>query len=109
MRLTIATAGSRGDAQPYLALGRGLARAGYTVTVATHETFRDAVEAQGLRFRAVEGDPRALLRSDAGQRWLASGRNLLAFIRELRRLAEPHVEAMLADYTAAVEDADIVI
>src|SRR4051812_28923071 len=109
MRLTIATAGSRGDAQPYIALGRGLARAGYTVTIATHETFREAVEAHGLRFRAIEGDPRALLRSEAGQRWLASGRNLLAFIRELRRLAEPHIEAMLGDYTAAVDDADVVL
>jgi UDP:flavonoid glycosyltransferase YjiC (YdhE family) len=109
MRLVIATAGSRGDVQPYLALGRGLARAGFAVTLATHEEFRPMVAAQGLRFRAVEGDPRALLRSDAGQRWLASGKNLLAFIRELRRLAEPHVEAMLADYAAAVEEADVVL
>ena len=109
MRLTIATAGSRGDVQPYLALGRGLARAGYAVTVATHAMFRDAVEAQGLGFRAVEGDPRALLTSEAGQRWLASGENLLAFIRELRRLADPHVEQMLADYAAAVEDCDVVL
>src|SRR5690349_4600620 len=109
MRLTIATAGSRGDVQPYLALGRGLALAGYTVTVATHDMFRETVESQGLAFRAVAGDPRAMLMSDAGQRWLASGRNLLAFIRELRRLADPHIEPMLADYTAAVDDADVVL
>lgn len=109
MRLTIATAGSRGDVQPYLALGRGLADAGFAVTVATHEEFRAAVEGEGLRFRAVAGDPRAMLRSEAGQRWLASGKNLLAFVRELRRLAEPHVDAMLADYAAAVEDADVVL
>ena len=109
MRLTIATAGSRGDVQPYLALGRGLARAGYAVTVATHAMFRSVVEAEGLGFRAVEGDPRALLTSEAGQRWLASGENLLAFIRELRRLAEPHVEQMLADYAAAVDDTDVVL
>ena len=109
MRLTIATAGSRGDVQPYIALGRGLARAGYAVTLATHAEFCAAIEANGLRFRAVAGDPRALLQSDAGQRWLASGRNLVAFIRELRRLAEPHIEEMLADYAAAVDEADVVL
>ena len=109
MRLTIATAGSRGDVQPYIALGRGLARAGYAVTLATHAEFRDMIESNGLRFRAVAGDPRALLQSDAGQRWLASGRNLIAFIRELRRLAEPHIEEMLADYAAAVDEADVVL
>lgn len=109
MRLVIATAGSRGDVQPYLALGRGLARAGFAVTLATHREFRAMVEAQGLGFHAVEGDPRALLQSDAGQRWLESGKNLLAFIRELRRLAEPHVDAMLADYAAAVAEADVVL
>src|SRR5215207_5009714 len=109
MRLTIATAGSRGDVQPYLALGRGLARAGYTVTLATHEEFRGAAEAQGLRFRAVAGDPRVMIHSEAGQRWLASGKNLLAFVREMRRLAEPLVDHMLADYAAAVDDADVVL
>jgi UDP:flavonoid glycosyltransferase YjiC (YdhE family) len=109
MRLTIATAGSRGDVQPYLALGRGLARAGYLVTIATHEEFRGAVEAQGLRFRPVAGDPRGMIESEAGQRWLASGRNIFAFVRELRRLAEPLVDRMLADYAAAVEEADVVL
>lgn len=109
MRLTIATAGSRGDVQPYLALGRGLARAGYAVTIATHEEFRDAVAAQGLGFRLVVGDPRGMIASAAGQRWLASGRNLFAFVRELRRLAEPLVDRMLADYAAAVDEADVVL
>lgn len=109
MRLTIATAGSRGDVQPYLALGRGLARAGYAVTLATHEEFRAAAGAAGLGFRPVAGDPRGMIHSEAGQRWLASGRNLLAFVREMRRLAEPYVEPMLADYAAAVADADVVL
>ena len=33
MRVTITTSGSRGDVQPYVALGVGLARAGHEVTL----------------------------------------------------------------------------
>jgi len=36
MNVAILTLGSRGDVQPYVALGRGLAAAGHEVTVATH-------------------------------------------------------------------------
>jgi UDP:flavonoid glycosyltransferase YjiC (YdhE family) len=109
MRLTIATAGSRGDVQPYVALGRGLARAGFRVTVATHEEFRAFVEEAGLGFRPVAGDPRALIHTEVGQRWLESGGNLIAFLREMHRLAEPHLAEMLSDHAAAVDDADVVL
>ena len=36
MNITILTLGSRGDVQPYVALGRGLAGAGHELTIATH-------------------------------------------------------------------------
>lgn len=109
MRLTIVTAGSRGDAQPYVALGCGFRRAGFDVTVATHEEFRGFVEAHGLRFRPIAGDPRELVHSEAGQRWLASGKNVFAFIRELRRLGEPYIDRMLADFAAVADEADVLV
>ena len=73
MRVTIIAAGSRGDVQPYVALGRGLRAAGHDVTVATHETFREFVTAHGLGFATLAGDPRAMVA--AADRWIASGRN----------------------------------
>lgn len=111
MRITIVTAGSRGDVQPYVALGLGLRRAGHDVRVATHETFRDFVAAHGLGFTPIAGDPRAILRGTAADAWLASGRNrsMLAFARELRRVAGPLVERSLADYWRACQGADVVL
>ncbi|MFL5577694.1 MAG: glycosyltransferase [Gemmatimonadaceae bacterium] len=111
MQLTIVTAGSRGDVQPYVALGLGLKRAGHDVRVATHETFRDFVVAHGLGFAPVAGDPRAILSGAAADAWLASGRNrsMLAFARELRRLAGPLVDQSLADYWRACQGADVVL
>src|SRR5215207_2847413 len=111
MLLTLVTAGSRGDLQPYLALGRGLVRAGYEVRVATHATFGAAVTAHGLGFAPIAGDPRAILGSAAADAWLASGRNrnMLAFARELRREWGPLLEQSLHDYWRACQGSDAVI
>jgi UDP:flavonoid glycosyltransferase YjiC (YdhE family) len=111
MQITIVTAGSRGDVQPYVALGLGLRRAGHDVRVATHETFRDFVAAHGLDFAPVAGDPRAILGGAGAEAWLASGRNRskLAFARELRRAAGPLVEQSLADYWRVCQGADVVL
>src|ERR687889_2544607 len=100
MRVTITTGGSRGDVQPYVALGLGLRRAGHEVRLATHETFRDFVTGHGLAFEALAGDPRAILRGAAADAWLASGRNrnMLGFVREFRRIHGPPAEQLLHDY-----------
>jgi UDP:flavonoid glycosyltransferase YjiC (YdhE family) len=48
--MAIIAPGSRGDLQPYLALGQGLKRAGYDVRLVTHENFKAFVTAHGVEF-----------------------------------------------------------
>ncbi len=67
MKISILTLGSRGDVQPYVALGRGLQAAGHDVTVATHACWEAFVAEHGLGFRPVAGDPRGMLEGEAGQ------------------------------------------
>lgn len=50
MHVTIIANGSRGDVQPYVALGSGLRQAGHTVRLVTSEDFRELVEAHHLTF-----------------------------------------------------------
>src|SRR5271154_2667797 len=50
MRVTVLIVGSRGDVQPLLALGLGLARAGHEVRVAAFPGFEQQVNAVGLEF-----------------------------------------------------------
>ena len=50
MRVLIYTFGTEGDIQPYVALARGLARAGHEAVVCTAEGFRPLVEAHGVDF-----------------------------------------------------------
>jgi UDP:flavonoid glycosyltransferase YjiC (YdhE family) len=53
MRITIVTAGTRGDVQPYVALGLGLQAAGHMVSLATHADFEAFVRSHGLDCRPL--------------------------------------------------------
>ena len=53
MKITILTVGSRGDVQPYLALGVGLHNAGYSVKFATHDTFNRLACLSDLRRASI--------------------------------------------------------
>jgi sterol 3beta-glucosyltransferase len=48
--MMILTIGSRGDVQPYVALGQGLQAAGHDVTICTGALFQDLVTAHHLPF-----------------------------------------------------------
>jgi sterol 3beta-glucosyltransferase len=56
------TIGSRGDVQPYIALGRGLQKEGHKVTIVTHEEYKKWVTDFGLEHRTAGGDPGALMK-----------------------------------------------
>lgn len=62
MRTTILAIGSRGDVQPYLALGLGLQRAGHDVCLATHSLFQPMADQYGLTFAPLEPSPREFMK-----------------------------------------------
>jgi len=61
MKIVIQIIGSRGDIQPFIALGKTLKEYGHTVRVATHPTFKQFVMENGLDFFSVGGDPAELM------------------------------------------------
>ncbi|KAI0533803.1 hypothetical protein GGR58DRAFT_485207 [Xylaria digitata] len=62
MNVVIQIVGSRGDVQPFIALGLVLKNTyGHRVRVATHATFQKFVEENGLEFFAIGGDPAELM------------------------------------------------
>lgn len=56
------TIGSRGDVQPYIALGLGLKKEGHRVTIVTHEEYKGWVQGFGIEHRTAGGDPGALMK-----------------------------------------------
>ncbi len=110
MKLTILAYGSRGDVQPYIALGLGLQRAGYTVTLAAPAVFRAFVEGYGLAFAPLAGDPTELMRQAVAKAPPGSG--VLAPLRigwVVLRYALPLARQMLKDVDAACQGADAII
>lgn len=61
LNIVIQVVGSRGDIQPFVALGLALARAGHRIRIATHGTFKEFVETRGLEFFDIGGDPKRLM------------------------------------------------
>lgn len=72
MNILIFTMGSRGDVQPYVALGAALRDLGHGVTVSTGQGFDDMIEAAGLSAAPLSVDIRALIESPDAQAALHS-------------------------------------
>jgi hypothetical protein len=61
MNILMLVVGSRGDVQPFIALGQALKDDGHRVRLATHPHFRSFVEAHGIEFFSIGGDPAELM------------------------------------------------
>lgn len=109
MHITVMAVGSRGDVQPFVALGKGLQGGGHRVRMAAPAVHAGMAQEHGLEFAPIEGNPRELLESRAGQAWLGSGRNPVTFWRQFRKLAERTVEKGLQDAQEACVGTDAVV
>jgi sterol 3beta-glucosyltransferase len=110
MRITILTVGSRGDVQPLLAFGVGLAGAGHEVRLAAFPGFEKQVRATGLEFAPLAQG--RLSRSSAtaeDRRWLERGARRMpavaGFVKDARSVAGQR----LTDALAACEGADAIV
>ncbi|KAF2427854.1 UDP-Glycosyltransferase/glycogen phosphorylase [Tothia fuscella] len=63
MNIAIIITGSRGDVQPFIALGQTLQKPPYEhrVRICTHPVFKEFVEDNGLEFHSIGGDPAKLM------------------------------------------------
>lgn len=61
LNVVIQVVGSRGDVQPFIALGQGLQKYGHRVRLATHNVFDSFVREANLEFFPIGGDPKELM------------------------------------------------
>ncbi|KAJ5947875.1 hypothetical protein N7466_000890 [Penicillium verhagenii] len=61
LNIVIQVVGSRGDVQPFIALGNELQLYGHRVRLATHPVFESFVLESGLEFYSIGGDPSELM------------------------------------------------
>ena len=109
LHVIIATVGTRGDTQPYVALGLALQKRGHAVTLATEARMEAFVRSFGLDWRRIEGDSAGLLFEPDAQRALADG-SIFRLIR-LTSAWEKKLDkaAVLRSYEAALAGADVIV
>ena len=80
MVITILTTGSRGDTQPYIALGIELEKAGYPVRIAAFENYATFVNSFGLEFFPIKGDVTRIAASIGAQGAMQADNPLKLFL-----------------------------
>ena len=104
-RIVLITYGSRGDVEPFVALGAGLNRAGYAVRLAAPQVYAGLAHAHAVDLSPLPGDPEQLALS-------LSDRAGTSFPRQVARMVEhvyPLAESVFAALEAAIADANLVV
>jgi sterol 3beta-glucosyltransferase len=107
VRVTLLTAGTRGDTQPFIALGIELKKLGHVVKVAGSTTFKSFVEQYGLEFFAANKDMSDVA-SNAELQEVMQADNPLKMLISFKTL-EKYAFEMQAGFYAACEGADLII
>lgn len=98
MRVLIATIGTRGDVQPYIALAKALEETGFETTLATHPVMRSLVESYGVRFAPIGPDidiahETAVIRAKSPN-WIVGFNRVMKFSFSMLEKAHPDLLAL---------------
>ena len=81
MRIVIIAPGSRGDVQPYIALGKGLQNAGHHIRLVSHSNFESLVTSYGLEFWSFGNDVKDAVENSEMRELTEKGNFLLLMAR----------------------------
>ncbi|MFE4453985.1 glycosyltransferase [Streptomyces sp. NPDC056796] len=109
MRASLVVLGSRGDVQPFIALGTTLKARGHEVTLATHADFETLVREAELDFVELPGSPRDFLAHPALAEALQQGASLFRAARKVPRPTTEHIRGLAAEVAKATAGADLVV
>jgi sterol 3beta-glucosyltransferase len=101
--------GSRGDVQPFTALGLGLQQAGHSVRIAAATDYEEVVAPYGIEFAPLVGSIRDFMDTQMIYGMLDEPDNPLRFITGLTEAVRPLILRLVADVYAACKDADAVV
>lgn len=106
MKITVLAAGSRGDVQPFVAVGFGLQQAGHDVCLVSNAHFETWIRRYGLDFRPVRWDALATLQAEPAQQMIRSGR-ILALAKYFWQVAPRLIARLQVESWLACQDSDI--
>jgi sterol 3beta-glucosyltransferase len=107
VHITLLAYGSRGDVQPYVALGVGFKRAGHDVRLAAPALFEPFVTEYGLEFAPLAGDPAQLVQQAVER--ARPGATLLGLARVVLEHALPIAAEVMRGCIQACRGSDAII
>ncbi|CAN5795878.1 glycosyltransferase [soil metagenome] len=84
MKILMMSMGTRGDIQPFIALGQGLQAAGHIAAICTAEGFRALIEDHGVTYAYMNNDLLALIQAQEGQAAVEGKGSMLELLRKVR-------------------------
>ncbi|NLY42392.1 MAG: glycosyltransferase family 1 protein [Clostridiaceae bacterium] len=110
MKVCFFTLGTRGDVQPYVALGKELVKEGHQALICAGESFRQFVESNGVGFVPTTSDLMAIAESPEGKAILEHPiKNLKLAFRYSKNIINPAYRKTLEEFFSAASDADVII
>jgi len=108
MRIVIIAPGSRGDVQPYIALGKGLQNAGHHIRIVSHKNFSSLVTSYGLEFWSVDSDVKGIVESKEMRQRIENG-NFLFMMAQMAKDARREALSFAEGGLAAAQGMDLVL
>lgn len=109
MRIVILTQGSRGDFQPYVALGKALKQAGHEIVIPAQDVYEHLITEAGLIFRKANVvSPQDLIKMPEIQAVMRRGNQFQAVLT-LLRIAGPMMETLFDEFWENSQNADAII
>ena len=107
MKIALLTLGTRGDAQPFIALGKALKVRGHDVVLGAPDNFQSWIEGHGLAYRSIGVDMQAFVQSLEARKVMAG--NAFAMARMWRQTIVPLTRSSLDAIWKAARDADVIV
>lgn len=110
MRIVLFGAGSQGDIQPCIRLGKGLQQVGLQIRLAAPQNFASLAKNAGLPFCPLRGDVQQIMAGETGQKYMQSGgANPIQSILAMRKMLGPVALQMAEDVLESCGQADALI
>lgn len=110
MRIAIFTLGSRGDVQPYVALGVEALKYNHEVVICTGESFKSFIEDNNIEFAKADLDLMALLQTEEGQEIFNNGtKHIIKAMKYAKEKVNPAYRKTMEQFYNCAKNADIII
>ncbi|MGC7102896.1 glycosyltransferase [Amycolatopsis lurida] len=109
MHVALVILGTRGDIQPFLALGRELVSRGHTVTLAAPGDHRELIAEARLDHRELPVSPAAYFAHPAFTEAIRKGASFVRAVRQVPRLSTMEMRNLASQVAVATEGADLIV